>query len=263
MITTCRKLKEQQVQELLDRKYDLFNQLIYARDVDDMLTEDELIGNVFLFLLGGHETSSSTITIVLGLLALYPEVQDKLAKELKTLEDENGVLNYGHLHLLTYAMAVVYETLRLFPVVGQLPKRATADTTITVGFPPFTQTIQVPASIMVNISTAGLHYNPSYWESPDVFDPERFMDPHWNRDAFIPFSLGPRACIGRRFAETSLVAQLYAIVSKYKVSIDESRFKFVEGESILERRTRLINPKVYLTLSPAPIPLIFSPRDQN
>ncbi|KAH7338266.1 614/534 cytochrome P450 [Rhizoctonia solani] len=263
MIAARRELKQQQIQELLDRKYDLFNQLIYARDVDDMLTEDELIGNVFLFLLGGHETSASTFAIILSLLALYPEVQNKLVKQLQQLEHEHGALNYGHFHLLTYAMAVVYETLRLFPLVGLLPKKATADTTVTVGFPPHTRTIQVPASTMVNISPIGLHYSPNYWESPEDFDPERFMDPHWNRDAFIPFSLGPRACIGRRFAETALVAQIATFITKYEVSIDESRFKFIEGESILERRTRLINPQVQLALSPAPISLVFSLRDPN
>ncbi|CAE6418094.1 unnamed protein product [Rhizoctonia solani] len=260
MISTRRNLKEQKIRELLDRKYDLFNQLIFARDIDDMLTEDELIGNVFIFLLGGLETTANTFAILLSLLALYPEVQDKLVKQIREVQHEHGDLNYGHFHLLTYAMAVVYETLRLFPLVGMLPKKATADTTVTIGFPPHTKTFQVPASTNVNIYAAGLHYNPNYWENPENFDPERFMDPHWNRDAFIPFSLGPRACIGRRFAETSLMAQLTTVISKYRVSVDESHFKRIEGESILECRTRLINPKVGLALSPASISLMLSPR---
>ncbi|KAG8729773.1 hypothetical protein FRC11_008043, partial [Ceratobasidium sp. 423] len=261
MIITRRELKEQQIQDLVDQRHDLFNQLIYARDANDMLTEDELIGNVFIFLLGGHETSAHTFAIILSLLALYPEVQDKLVKQIQKLEQEHGDLAYSHIQLLTYAMAVVYETLRLFPMVAIMPKKATTDTTVTLGFSPNTHSVQVPASTIVHVFATGLHYSPSYWENPDEFDPERFMDPHWNRDAFIAFSLGPRACIGRRFAETTLVAELYALISKYKVSVDESRFKPIEGESILERRSRLINPEVRLTLTPAPIPLVFSPRD--
>ncbi|KAG8740476.1 hypothetical protein FRC11_000255 [Ceratobasidium sp. 423] len=114
---------------------------------------------------------------------------------------------------------------------------------------------------MVQVFSTGLHYNPNYWENPEEFNPERFMDPHWNRDAFISFSVGPRACIGRRFSETALTAELSTLISKYRVSVDESRFKSIKGESILERRARLINPDIRLTLTPAPISLVFSPRD--
>ncbi|CUA72573.1 Cytochrome P450 3A31 [Rhizoctonia solani] len=198
MIRARRELKEEQMQELIEDKYDLFNQLIYARDAKDMLSDDELIGNVFIFLVAGHETTAHTFAIILALMALYPEVQEKLAKQVQELECKHGVLNYSHIHLLTYAMAVVYETLRLFPMVGLMPKKATDNTTITVGFPPFTQILQVPASTKVHVFSTGLHYDPSYWENPDAFNPDRFMDPHWNRDAFLAFSLGPRACIGRR-----------------------------------------------------------------
>ncbi|CAE6528800.1 unnamed protein product [Rhizoctonia solani] len=260
MIAARRESKQQPIQELSYHQHDLFNQLIHARDADDVLTEDELIGNVFMFLLAGHETTSHTFAIALGLLALYPEVQDKLVTQLQELEREHGELTYGHMHLLSYAMAVVYETLRLFPMVGIIPKKATADATVTVGFAPNAQQVQVPASMNVHVCPTGLHYNPNYWENPDEFDPERFMDPHWNRDAFIPFSLGPRACIGRRFTETTLVAEMTTLISKYKVSIDETRFRYIEGEPILERRTRLINPETRITLTPAPIPLVFSPR---
>lgn len=79
-----------------------------------------------------------------------------------------------------------------------MPKRAMIDTTLTFGYPPNAQTIRVPASTSAYMVSAGLHYNPSYWDDPEDFNPDRFMDSHWNRDAFVAFSLGPRACIGRR-----------------------------------------------------------------
>ncbi|CAE6471875.1 unnamed protein product [Rhizoctonia solani] len=260
MISTRRTLKEQQIREIINSRYDLFSQLISARDEDDMLTEDELVGNVFIFMIAGHETTAHTLAIILSMLALYPEVQAKLAQQVQQLEREHGNLTYSHIQLLTYAMAVVYETLRLFPMVAFMPKKSAADTKLTVGFPPNTQTIQVPASTQIFVYSTGLHYHPGYWENPEEFDPERFMDPHWNRDAFIAFSLGPRACIGRRFAETSLVAELVTLISKYSVAVDNTRFKHIEGESIVERRSRLIRPEIRLTLSPAAIPLMFSPR---
>ncbi|KAF8737414.1 cytochrome p450, partial [Rhizoctonia solani] len=261
MINGRRGLSEGEIRDAVTQKHDLFSQLLYARDADNMLEEDELIGNVFIFLIAGHETTAHTLAIILALLALYPQAQDKIVKQVRELEHEYGKLSYSHIHQLTYTMAVIYETLRLFPTVPMIPKMATADTTLTVGLSPNNRAIHVPKSMTVHIQLTGLHYNPSYWESPEEFDPERFMDPHWNRDAFIAFSLGPRACIGRRFAETSLVAELVTLLSNYKVSIDESRFRLINGESIVERRSRLINPNELITLTPAPMPLVFSRRD--
>ncbi|KAF8686403.1 cytochrome P450 family protein [Rhizoctonia solani] len=261
MLNGRRGLSEGEIRDAVTQKHDLFSQLLYARDADNMLEEDELIGNVFIFLIAGHETTAHTLAIILALLALYPQAQDKIVKQVRELEHEYGKLSYSHIHQLTYTMAVIYETLRLFPTVPMIPKMATADTTLMVGLPPDNRTIHVPKSMTVHIQLTGLHYNPSYWESPEEFDPERFMDPHWNRDAFIAFSLGPRACIGRRFAETSLVAELVTLLSNYKVSIDESRFRLINGESIVERRSRLINPNERITLTPAPMPLVFSRRD--
>ncbi|KAF8754638.1 cytochrome P450 [Rhizoctonia solani] len=207
MLNGRRGLSEGEIRDAVTQKHDLFN---------------ELIGNVFIFLIAGHETTAHTLAIILALLALYPQAQDKIVKQVRELEHEYGKLSHPPVDLYYGG------DLRNFTPVPHV---------------------------------TGLHYNPSYWESPEEFDPERFMDPHWNRDAFIAFSLGPRACIGRRFAETSLVAELVTLLSNYKVSIDESRFRLINGESIVERRSRLINPNERITLTPAPMPLVFSRRD--
>ncbi|KAB5592943.1 Cytochrome P450 [Ceratobasidium theobromae] len=248
MIETRREVKEQDADEVVGQKHDLFNQLIHARDASDKLSEDELIGNIWLFLVAGHETTAHTMAIALGLLALYPSVQKKLVEQIKQVESEHE------------NPVVVYETLRMFPMALATARRATTDTALTIGHGSNTRTIQVPASTHAYMLPTSLHYNPSYWDEPEDFNPDRFMDSHWNRDAFVAFSLGPRACIGRRFAETTLVAGLSVLFSKYDVSIDESRFKPIPGESMAERRTRLIRPSAGLTLTPATIPLIFTPR---
>ncbi|KAG8681207.1 hypothetical protein FRC11_001422, partial [Ceratobasidium sp. 423] len=91
MIATRREPKEQE-KEPIDQRHDLLNRLIHARDDNDTLTEDELIGNMFIFFFGGHETSAHTLAITLSLLALYPEVQDKLLKQIRELEQEHGDL---------------------------------------------------------------------------------------------------------------------------------------------------------------------------
>jgi len=250
-----------ETQEHAMDKHDLFSQLINARDANEALSEDELIGNVMIFLIAGHETTGHTLAILLGLLAFYPEEQDQVVKEIESLQEGERDLTYDDMRKLPYALAVLYETLRLYPMTPLLKKSVIADTHLTIGHGSnHAQVHRVPASSRVFILLAGVHYNPSYWDDPEHFVPARFMDTNWNRDTFIAFSLGPRACIGRRFAETTIVAALAKLLLKYRLSIDESRFELIPGESLLDRRQRFIKPIAKLTLTPAALPLVFTPR---
>ena len=84
-----------------------------------------------------------------------------------------------------------------------------------------------------------------YWDEPNAFRPERFMG-EYNRDAFLPFSGGPRGCIGRGFAETEGVAVLTMIVARYKVEVkDEPQFR---GETFEQRGARLLKSQHSLTV---------------
>jgi cytochrome P450 len=97
-----------------------------------------------------------------------------------------------------------------------------------------------------------------YWKDPEEFQPARFLDPDWPRDAFIPFSAGPRACIGRKFSETEGVAVLTMLVQKYIIEVkEEPQFA---AETFAERRTRVLAPKLGLTLTPEHVPLVFKRR---
>ena len=84
-----------------------------------------------------------------------------------------------------------------------------------------------------------------YWADPDKFDPSRFLR-DYPRDAFLPFSGGPRGCIGRGFAETESVAVLTLLIARYRVELrHEPRFAH---ESFEERRRRLLSSKLSVTL---------------
>lgn len=92
-------------------------------------------------------------------------------------------------------------------------RRPLSDTTLTVGsLPESIQVHKVPASTRTFLFTPGLHYNPVYWDDPEEFVPARFINTNWNRDAFIPFSLGPWVCIGRRWVVNSL--RLFTVLSR-------------------------------------------------
>jgi hypothetical protein len=111
-----------------------------------------------------------------------------------------------------------------------------------------------------------------YWENPHEFKPDRFLKPDWNRDAFLPFSGGARACIGRksvlsfllspslshllmseyfRFAETESIASLTMLVSRYKISVKQEP-QFV-GETFEQRKERILKTIELITLTCVPI----------
>ncbi|KZV78423.1 cytochrome P450 [Exidia glandulosa HHB12029] len=101
---------------------DLFRRLVDANDEEQgaRLTDDELLSNIYVFFLAGHETSAHTLTFAFALLALHPEVQDKLYDEAKRLWPEDSGEQWSTSKLpdynrLEYALAVFRETLRLFP----------------------------------------------------------------------------------------------------------------------------------------------------
>ncbi|KAH7337404.1 cytochrome P450 [Rhizoctonia solani] len=246
----------------VEEQYDLFNQIILAHDDNNTLSEEELIGNVFLFLFAGHETTANSLAFTLGLLALYPEEQRKVVEQIKELQKESCEFSYDDLPKYTHTLAALYEALRLYPIGSELPRRTDSDTFLTYTpyhtKEPTSLPIKNGSRIVVNI--AGLHYNPKYWDDPNDFIPARFLDPNWNRDTFLPFLAGPRACIGRRFAETTAVTVLVRLLSKYTVTVDETRFKFIEGEPILSLRERFLGATAQITLTPRKFPLVFTPR---
>ena len=141
---------------------------------------------------------------------------------------------------------VFNETLRLFPPVITIPKQSAEDTSFTTtNACGEKRTIPVPAGTYISICTPALHNNPRYWDEPEKFKPARFLG-SYNRDAFLPFSGGPRGCIGRGFAETEGVAVLALLVSRYRVEVrDEPRYR---GETWEERKGRLLRSQHSLTI---------------
>lgn len=242
---------------------DLFSNLLASSFSDEFgataLTEAELIGNIFVFLLAGHETTAHTLCFTLALLALYPDEQEILFQHIKSVLSDGRTPEHKDMSLLTQSMAVLYETLRLYPVATFILKQCAEDTTLNVTNTRGEKTaIPVPKGTQLQISPSGVHYNPRYWEDPHAFKPSRFLNPDWPRDAFIPFSVGPRACIGRKFFETEGVAILTMLVAKYKITVkEEPQFA---GETFEQRKERILKSHAVITLAPNRVPLAFSRR---
>ncbi|OJT02987.1 Cytochrome P450 4X1 [Trametes pubescens] len=236
--------------EVKEERHDLFSSLLDANEglieSGEKLSDIGLMGNVFIFMVAGYETSAHTLAYAFILLALYPDEQEKLYQAIKTTLSDDRTPEYHEFSSFAYSMAVFNETLRLFPPVITIPKQSAEDTSFTTtNAAGEKRTIPVPKGTYVTVHTPGLHNNPKYWVDPDAFKPERFLT-DYPRDAFLPFSGGPRGCIGRGFSETESIAALTVIISRYRVEVrDEPQFA---GETFEQRKARLLRSKLSLTL---------------
>ncbi|KAF8600983.1 cytochrome P450 [Ceratobasidium sp. AG-I] len=248
----------------------LFNVLMRASKEDqaeegDGLSDEAVSGNVFVFLIAGHETTANMLLFSLGLLALYPETQQEAYLQVKRAMAPDGGLTYVNLRDLKLMTGILYETLRMYPPVLQMLQIAEHDATISIarnipGTDQHTrEKLFVPANSHVVLSIIGTHYNPRYWPEPEEFRPSRFSEPY-NKDAFVPWLNGRRTCIGQKFAETEGIAALATILARYEVTVDQSKFSTIPGESINARRERLLRPAHLIMSAPEKLPLVFTRR---
>ncbi|GJJ06243.1 hypothetical protein Clacol_000434 [Clathrus columnatus] len=251
-------------------RHDLFNALLIGNEdswdnISDKFTDQQLFANMFLFLLAGHETTAHSLAYTLGLLAIHEDEQEKLYRHI--IDNLGGVEipSYEQMGRFSYVLATFYEALRLFPIVPALSKQAAEDTTIPKrksdgGI----EHIPVPKDSHILLNIIALHYHPKYWSDPEKFDPSRFLG-EWNRDAYVPFSGGMRACIGRRFAEvekafiSQAVALLVVLLKHYKIEMKDP--EEYTGLDVLQKRARLLRSRTHLNLGPTHEPLVFRKRE--
>jgi cytochrome P450 len=143
------------------------------------------------FLIAGHETTANALTWLLAHLAAHPEEQDRCAADPAALE------------------RALSETLRLSPPIWIVERQAIGADEIG-GY-------EIPAGVSVVVCTYTLHRHRDFWEDPESFNPDRFLDPP--PAAYLPFGLGPRVCIGREFAlmEAKIIAA--ALLERYRFSL--------------------------------------------
>ncbi|WP_224814992.1 cytochrome P450 [Hasllibacter sp. MH4015] len=173
---------------------DLATKIMTTADPEtgERFTTDEMVDQVAIFFLAGHETSASALGWALYLLARYPEWQDKVAEEAGSLPDTP---DFAAMSRLKITRDVFREALRLYPPVPMMVREATCPET-------FRDRAVKPGSQIV-ISPWHLHRQTRLWDNPDGFDPARWHTDNGKacmRDAFIPFSAGARVCTGAGFA---------------------------------------------------------------
>ncbi len=170
----------------------------------------EMVDQVAIFFLAGHETSASALAWTLYLMALYPAWQDRVAAEAEALETTPGFAVMGRLRL---SRDVFREALRLYPPVPMMVREAVR--------PERFRDRDVPEGAQLVLSPWHLHRHERLWERPDDFDPARWNTENGRqcqRNAYIPFSAGPRVCTGAGFAMVEGPLILSTLLRRFRVA---------------------------------------------
>jgi len=210
-------------------KKDILNLLLNSRDQETeskKLTDAEIVADIFMFLLAGHETMAHTLIFSLHLLATHPDVQEELHQCVIDAIG-NSDPSYKDLPKLDFPLKVFKETLRLFPSACTIPKESVGVNKLG--------NYTIPPKTRVDIQVLKLQRDPRYWNAPENFDPHRWDEnsgqlgsttPH----CFFAFSFGKRSCIGRKFAELEGTFFLAMLAQNYKVEYVPGSYQIKEDE---------------------------------
>ncbi len=195
---------------------DIVSAVIAAKDeqTGKAFTREELIDQIGVFFLAGHETTASVLTWVFFILSQQPHVAQRIANDINHVTQGQD-LQMEHMRQLPYVRHVFREVLRLYPPITFLPRVAAQATRIA------DKKLKRGAMIMISPWTA--HRNALLWNNADRFDPDRFLDSSEQANAtstsdkgtHMSFGIGPRVCIGASFATTEAVLIIGRLAQRY------------------------------------------------
>ncbi|XP_044742419.1 cytochrome P450 4C1-like [Chrysoperla carnea] len=188
------------------RLYSMLDLLILHMKTNGDIDYKGIQEEVDTFVFEGHDTTSVAIVNMLMLLANHTEVQDKILEELYSVVGEDiSKISYTDLQSLKYLEMCIKETLRLYPSVPFIARTLTEPLELKDG-------VVLPKGLLCNVHIYDLHHDAEYWPEPEKFIPERFTEENCakrNPFSYVPFSAGPRNCIGQKFA----ILQMKSIIS--------------------------------------------------
>jgi len=211
------------------RQFDFTQMLMESTDPEtgQGMNERELLDEILTLVVAGHETTASALNWTWWLLAQLPEVERRLHDENDRVGDL-GLASYDDLERLPYTLAVIQESMRLYPPGWLLTRRS-------IG-PDRLGGYAVPPGTDVFISPFVVHRHPAIWDNADAFDPDRFgagRAEGRHRFAYIPFAAGPRHCIGENLATFEMLLHLNGAARRLRLR------PVVPGPVTLEARINL------------------------
>lgn len=204
-------------QQALAKQQDILSSLLQATDPDTQapFSLTEIVDQISMLFLAGHETTASSLTWSLYLLALYPNIQQQARQEVQSVLAEQP-MSVQALRKMTLVRDCFREALRLYPPVGFLSRECTHATQM--------RDKNMPAGSSVMISPWLIHRHQDFWHNPNGFDPGRFTRKDLKMPlskTYLPFGAGPRVCIGAAFAQQEASLILATILRDYTFSLAE------------------------------------------
>ena len=218
---------------------DLLNMLLETRyeDTGESMSVEQLIDEIKVLFIAGHETTANALTFTLHLLGSNPEVQQKVFEEISQIESQTDNV-IEQLQKMTYLNAVLNESMRLYPPAWITDRQNLEDDSLGL--------FKIKKDTLIGVSFYELHRNPKYWNDPDEFIPERFLGEQRKESMkyFYPFGAGPRMCIGTGFAIYEMCLTISQIIKMYFIKSNDDVIQF--------------NPLI--TLKPVNVKVSFSTR---
>ncbi|XP_037039476.1 probable cytochrome P450 6g2 [Bradysia coprophila] len=209
-----------------------------------VMSNDILVAQAAVFLVAGFETSSSTLEFFFYLIAKHPNIQTKIRQEILEALAKHGKMNYELIASdLPYLTAALKETLRLYPILPFLDREC--DAMEGYSMEPYSS-FKIPRGMPVYIPIYSLQRDPEYFPDPDHFIPERFYSNNGTTNEFLwlPFSNGPRNCIGERFAMMQMKIAIVSLLKSFSVELTKGSPKNIE----LDKEGAFLHSKQPITL---------------
>ena len=193
---------------------DIASACIAARDqaTGCPFSRKELVDQLGVLFLAGHETTASALTWLFFILSVRPDVVARIRAEVDEVVGD-GPVEFEHVKQLRYVRNVFRETLRLYPPITFIPRVAMERTRIG--------RYKVKRGAMIMISPWTTHRHRKLWKDPDVFDPDRFLPEREHEltpGAYLPFGMGPRTCVGAGFAQTEASLIIARLTRRFELS---------------------------------------------
>jgi cytochrome P450 len=218
---------------------DVLGMLMQARDqqTGKSMADSQLIDEILTLIVAGHETTASTLNLTWYLISQHPEVEGKLLSELNTLTASSA---FDDLPRFLYTRQIIEEAMRLYPAGWLVTRRALRDDRLGEYF--------VPAGTEIYIPPYFIQRHPDLWDEPDRFNPDRFRSENSrqrHRLATIPFSAGPRNCIGALFARIEMQIHLMTIAKHLRLRYIQSEpLQLEAGVNLRSKHDFVMYPEV-------------------
>ncbi|XP_023209501.1 cytochrome P450 4C1-like [Centruroides sculpturatus] len=214
------------------KKRPLLDLLLHYHINERTMTEEVVRDQAESIIFGGHDTSTYGICWTLYLVGRYEDVQEKVYQELHEIfrNDKYRDITVEDLKKMRYLDCVIKEALRIYPPVAFISRHNPSE--MKVG------EYILPANSSCVICIYAIHHNPTVFENPEIFDPDRFLPENFKKChpfAFIPFSAGPRNCLGQRFSMMEMKTILANVLRHFTINSLDPRDKIVISADVILR----------------------------